>query len=114
MEIVGGVDPWDMRLAGRALSALADVGTVALVFLLGSRMYDRRTGLLASALVAVSVLHVQLSHFLTVDTLLTLLVTACLYFLYRVASRGRAVDSAAAGALLGLALATKMSVIPLA
>ena len=86
-ELASGGKPIDLRLAGRAISALADVGTVAIVFLLGSRMYDRRTGLLASALVALAVIHVQLSHFLTVDTLLTLLVAAAVYFMYRVASR---------------------------
>ena len=112
-ELASGGKPFDLRLAGRAISALADVGTVAIVFLLGSRMYDRRTGLLASALVALAVIHVQLSHFLTVDTLLTLLVAAALYFMYRVASRGRTADSMIAGALLGLALATKVSVAPL-
>ena len=34
----------DLRFTGRALSGLADVGTVALVYLLGSRMYGRERG----------------------------------------------------------------------
>src|SRR3990170_3259884 len=36
----------DLRLVGRALSALFDTGTVILVYLLGSRIHSRRVGLL--------------------------------------------------------------------
>ena len=48
----------DLRLAGRTISALADAGTVLLVYLLGSRIYGRREGLLASGLLALAVLHI--------------------------------------------------------
>ena len=48
----------DLRTAGRVISTLADVAAVVLVYLLGSRMYGRREGLLASALVALTVLHI--------------------------------------------------------
>ena len=108
-----GEDLHDLRIAGRALSALADVGTVLVVFLLGSRMYGRREGLLASALVAVSVLHIQLSHFYAVDTIMALCVVAALYLMYRVATEGKLGDSLLAGAAIGLGVATKVSVAPI-
>ena len=103
----------DLRIAGRVISALADFATVVLVFLLGSMAYGRRVGLIAAALVATAVIHVQLSHFFAVDTLLTLFVVGGLYFLVRVARDGRTGDSVAAGALIGLGLATKVSIAPL-
>ena len=108
-----GVELHDLRVAGRAISALADVGTVVLVFVLGSRMYGRREGLLASALVALAVMHIQLSHFYAVDTLLGLFTVAALYFLYRVATRGRLLDSVLAGVMIGLGLGTKVSQAPI-
>ena len=102
----------DLRLAGRIVSALADFATVVLVFLLGSMAYGRRVGVLAAALISVAVIHIQLSHFFAVDTLLTLFAVGGVFFLVRVARHGRARDSMAAGAFLGLGLATKVSIIP--
>ncbi len=108
-----GLEMRDLRLAGRTISALADVGTVLLVLWLGSRLYGRRTGLLASAFTALAVIHIQLSHFYTVDTLLTLFAVAAVFFMYRVAIEGRLRDSALAGAFIGLGLATKASLAPI-
>ncbi len=108
-----GLDAHDMRIPGRVMSALADVGAVALVYLLGASIWSRRSGLLAASMVALAVLHVQLSHFFAVDTFLALLATAALFFLVRVARRGRTKDSVIAGLFLGLALATKVSVAPM-
>ena len=110
---VPGLDVQDMRVPGRVLSALADVGTVALVYFLGASIWSRRSGLLAAALVALAVLHIQLSHFFAVDTFLALFSTATVFFLVRVARRGRTMDSVLAGLFLGLALATKISVAPM-
>ena len=73
----------DLRLAGRAISAVADVATVMLVFLLGARVYGRRVGALAAALAALAVLHIQLSHFFAVDTLLALFTVVAVYFMSR-------------------------------
>ena len=103
----------DLRISGRTISALADVATVMVVYLLGSRMYDRRTGLLASLLIALAVIHIQLSHFFAVDTLLALFTVAGVYFMYRVAMEGRLRDSVLAGTFVGLGLATKVSLGPL-
>ena len=103
----------DLRIPGRAISALADVVTVAMVFLLGSRLYGRRTGLLASALVALAVIHIQLSHFFAVDTFLALFSIVAFFFTYRVARTGRLRDSVLAGAFIGLGLATKVSLAPI-
>ena len=112
-ELVPGEGLSDLRIAGRAVSAAADVGTVLVIFLLGSRLFGRRVGLLASLLAALAVIHIQLSHFFAVDTLLALFAVLSIYFMYRIAVYGRLRDSAMAGILIGLGLATKVSMAPI-
>ncbi len=108
-----GAELHDLRLMARTISALADVGTVVMVFVLGARVYSRPVGLLASALTALAVLHVQLSHFFAVDTLAALFSVAAVFFLYRVARHGLPRDSLLAGVFIGLGLATKVSLFPI-
>ena len=112
-SILTGDELRDLRTMARTISALADAGTVAMVFVLGWRVYGRGVGLLASALTALAVLHVQLSHFFAVDTLAALFSVAAIFFLYRVAIHGRLGDSALAGMFIGLGLATKVSLFPI-
>jgi len=100
-------------LTGRALSALWGTGTVLLLVLLGRRLYGARTGLLAGALLAATVLHVQNSHFATNDVPLTFLVLLALTLMVEIVERGRPAAYAAAGAAIGLAVATKFSALPL-
>jgi YYY domain-containing protein len=108
-----GVEINDLRVVGRLLSALADVVTVWVVFKLGISVHSRRAGVLSAALVSMAVIHVQLSHFYTVDTLLVLLTVASLYFLIQVSKYGKLKDSLLAGTLIGLGLATKISLLPI-
>ena len=106
-------DLFDLRIPGRAISALADTVTVLLVFAFGARWYGRRVGLLASALAALAVIHIQLSHFFAVDTILVMFIMATILVLVRVAHTGRKRDAVLAGVLFGLAVATKASAAPL-
>ena len=103
----------DLRFLGRGLSAISDVGTVLMVFLLGCRLYGRRVGLLASLLASMAVIHIQLSHFYTVDTFLTFFIVTSMYFMARRAQEGGLRNSLLAGVFIGLALASKISVAPL-
>jgi YYY domain-containing protein len=57
-----------ITILGRQLSAIADLVTVSLVYLIGARLYKPKVGLLAAAFYAFAVLPIQLSHFMTVDT----------------------------------------------
>ncbi len=98
---------------GRFLSALAGALTVLLVAAVGRRLYGQKAGLLAGLLLALAVLHVQTSHFASTDVTLTLFVLLSLAASGRLARRGRVRDALLAGALTGLALATKASAAPL-
>jgi YYY domain-containing protein len=74
----------EMLTFGRALSALADILTVLLVFAIGSLLYGRAAGLLASAFMGLMVLHIQQSHFFTMDTFITFFTVLAIYFSVRV------------------------------
>ncbi|MBI4321287.1 MAG: glycosyltransferase family 39 protein [Chloroflexi bacterium] len=103
----------NMRLVGRALSALFDTGSVLLTYFLGRSLYGRRVGLLAAAFVAFSAIGIQLSHFYAADTLLTFLVLTSALISVRLTKRVTVGTSLVLGALIGLALATKFSALPI-
>ena len=96
------------------LSALFDVGTVLLVFMLGRIVYGRGVGLVAAAISAATVIHIQLSHFYAVDTFLAFATTLALYAAYRAWLRWGYFSFVLLGFAAGLALATKLSAALLA
>ena len=73
-------------LVGRALAGGADVLIVGLVYLIGARLYDRRVGLFAAIFSAFTVLQIQIAHYFTVDTFLTLFTTLTIYMAVLVAT----------------------------
>ena len=103
----------DLRFAGRTLSALADLGSVFLVYVLGRRMFGWQAGLLAAGLAAVAVIHVQNSHFYRPETFSVCFVLLSFWGMLRVMERRRLRDSLLLGALVGLSMAPKVSVLPL-
>ncbi len=117
IELFTDVGALDMRYVGRSLSALADVGTVIMVYVLGRRIYGRLygpwVGLLAAALVAFAVIHVQNSHFFRPETFSAFWVLAVFWAILQVMERQRLRDSLLLGLFTGLAFAPKVSIAPL-
>ena len=103
---LGGLE---IRYFARALSTLADLGTICFVFLLGRRMFHFKVGLLAALLVTFSVIHIQNSHFYRPETFSVCLILMSFWAMLRVMEYGRLRDSAVLGILVGLALAPKIS-----
>ncbi len=101
----GGLD----AVVGRALSALADLGTLALLFLIGRRLYGETTGLLAAGFGAVTAFLIQQAHFFTVDSPACFFTVLVAYFSVRASQTGGYVDFALAGLGVGLAAACKVS-----
>ncbi len=99
---------------GRALVALADLGTVYLVFLLGRRLYGTWAGLLAAALSAFTVLQIQLAHFFAVDPISTTFTLLALYGAILIYDRRSTGAAILAGVGIGLAVASKFSALPVA
>ncbi|HTD79400.1 MAG TPA: DUF2298 domain-containing protein, partial [Chloroflexota bacterium] len=98
-----------VHLDGRALSILADLATILFTWLLARRVFGTVVAHLAALLLALSVLDIQLSHFFTVDAFATCFDMASLYFGQRAWQRDDLLDAGIAGALAGLAVASKVS-----
>ncbi len=100
-------DPTPVYLLARYTSALLGTATVVVTYALGRLAYDRKTGLLAAALLAGAFLHARDSHYAVNDVPATFFVTLALFFILRVLQRGRLRDYVLAGVCIGLATATK-------
>ncbi|MEA2007670.1 MAG: DUF2298 domain-containing protein, partial [Chloroflexota bacterium] len=105
-------------LVGRVLSALMDLLTVCLVYFIGTRVYDRRVGLLGAAFSAFAVLQIQLAHYFAVDTFTSFFTVLAVYFAVEVgtAKPGKVKLSSFAlfGLALGMAVSSKISAVPVA
>ncbi len=67
-EMIGETGYHEITLVGRQVSALFDLVTVFLVFAIGTRLSNKWVGLLGAVFYALAVLPIQLSHYMTVDT----------------------------------------------
>ena len=69
-----------VHLVGRAISAIFDLATIVLIYLIAQNLYQRnRLSLLAAALYTFSALAIQLSHYFTVDTFTNFFVALTIY-----------------------------------
>lgn len=102
------------KQVGRALSGLADLGTVLLVFLIGRRLYGETVGLLAAALMALTAFSIQQAHFFTVDSAVCFFVTLTAYLSVCASRSGSVGHFALAGLATGLTVACKISAAPAA
>ncbi len=116
-EITANHEYRNIHLVGRFLSALFDLGIVFLIFKIGKKIFDEKTGLLAAFLYAVMVLPIQLSHFFAVDTFLNFFLVLSFYFLILIISRPQLTayyllfTTFTLGISFGLALACKISAL---
>jgi len=96
---------------GRALSSLADLGTVLLAYLIGRRLYGRAAGLLAACLGALTAFSIQQAHFFTVDSMASFLMLLTAYLAVCAARSTRTPWGylCLAGLTTGLAAACKAS-----
>ena len=74
------IDATNLRLFGRQFSSLADLFAIFFLYLLVSRLYGRRVGLLASLFSALTVMQIQQSHFFTVDLFVNAFAFLALWF----------------------------------
>lgn len=99
---------------GRSWSSVFDLLTILLIFLIARRLYSSTTGLIAAALYACAATAIQIAHFYVVDSVLVAFMMAALYFSVRMMQNPSWLAAAGAGACIGLAIATKVSVVPFA
>ncbi|MEX2031019.1 MAG: DUF2298 domain-containing protein [Anaerolineales bacterium] len=104
----------EVHLIGRAAAAAFDLVTVLLVYLIGARLYRRSVGVLAASLAAFSPLLIQHAHFFVVDSFALTFTMAAFYFAVRAMDEPGWSNEIAFGAALGLAMASKISTVPVA
>ena len=101
-------------LIGRTVGAATGTATVLVVYAIGRRLFDARTGLVAAAFFALAFLHVRDSHYATTDAPMVCLMMIAVLFLVRAYQEGRTRDHVLAGVFAGLAMATKYNAFLLA
>lgn len=119
-EWTGNTGYDELRLMGRQLSAAADVLALLLIFFIGARLYNERTGLLAAALSALAVMQVQQSHFMTADNFAVFFTALAMLAAAMIATHGGRTHTAAVGwyvlfgIALGMTVASRINLAPLA
>ncbi|MGD8758770.1 MAG: DUF2298 domain-containing protein [Anaerolineales bacterium] len=103
-----------VHLVGRAASATFDLISVFLVYLIASRLYRRRVGVLAAAFAGLSVLLIQHAHYFVVDPFANTFILAGFYMAVRAMDEGGLANYGLFGLALGMAMASKISAAPLA
>ncbi len=104
-----GVDR--IHIVGRTLSAISDIGSVWIAIQIARRLFGTRIALLTGALMATCVLHIQQAHFFVFDSFLVTLVLGTFWFCLDIVAHARWRDFAAVGFMVGLTLATKLSMV---
>jgi 4-amino-4-deoxy-L-arabinose transferase-like glycosyltransferase len=102
-----------VHIIGRLISAVFDTSTVFIIYLICSKIFTKKIGVLSACLYAFSVLPIQLSHFFAVDTILTFFMTSTIYSLVLLIDRFNIKNASLTGLFFGLALATKISAVVL-
>ena len=113
-EWAGATDFYSVYMVGRQMSALYDTLAVLLVFGIGLRLYDRRVGLLAAGLAAFTTFNIQQAHFFTADVPANFFFLLFLFFALGMVRRDSWPDTLGAGLAMGMALASKISLWPMA
>jgi len=98
---------------GRSWSALFQVLSIVVVFLIGRRLYSRRVGLLAALFMALSALPIQISHFFTVDLATAFFTLLAIYWAVRAAQNGGIGSFTALGISIGAAMACRVTMATL-
>lgn len=70
-----GMNEWSFRFANALMGVLGCIIT----YLAGCQLYNRRTGLLATMVLATSALYFGLARFITLDMTLSVMLTGCLF-----------------------------------
>ncbi|MFN8528195.1 MAG: glycosyltransferase family 39 protein [Anaerolineae bacterium] len=107
-------DYYGVHLVWRTVSALAEMGAVFLVFLIGLKLYDRWIGLLAAFLYSAAVFSIQLAHFGTADAVGNLFCTLAILLAVLAQKEGKLSHYIWFGVALGAALASRINLAPLA
>lgn len=102
-----------IQLIGRAISALADMLVILVVFFIGVRLHGKWVGLLAALLYACAPFPIQQSHFWTSDAIANLFCVLTIWAAIRVQDTGKLGSYLEFGLFFGAALASRINTAPL-
>ncbi|MFN2431313.1 MAG: ArnT family glycosyltransferase [Gemmatimonadota bacterium] len=102
-------DPTPFWLLGRLLTVALGTATLAVVFQLGRRIAGVAAGLCGMAALSVTLLHVELSHYITLDAPECFFLALAFLFVLRYADAGRTRDLWAGILLIAVGAAFKLS-----
>lgn len=88
---------------------LSSLFTVWLVFLIASKLYDRKIALVAAAINALCPVFLHASTKIWIDSMLTVFVTACIYMALVASEKGKIIYHIFVGVLLAAAMMTKLT-----
>jgi YYY domain-containing protein len=103
----------DLASAGRTIAAIADAGSVLLMYFLGRRLFGLRVGALASVLTAFTVMNIQVTHFYRPESFVILLALGTFWWIFNVLERGGRRDHVFLGLMVGLTFAFRGSSAPI-
>jgi YYY domain-containing protein len=103
----------DLASAGRTIAAIADAGSVLLMYSLGRRLFGLRVGALASVLMAFTVMNIQVTHFYRPESFVILLAFGTFWWILNVLEKGRRQDHIFLGLIIGLTFAFRGSSAPI-
>lgn len=99
-------DPSAFYIIGRLIAAVAGTTTVLLVYLIGKKAYNIRTGIVAAVLLTFAPLHAEFSHMIKTQVPTAFLAALAFIFIYRVYEKGQIKDYILSGLFSGLCMAT--------
>jgi len=102
-----GKDATVFLILGRLLTVAFSLGTIALLYRLGRRMYGPAAGALAALFLILSPEHNRISHYMNPDAPMVFFLVLAFFYVWRIHESGRTRDYLLAGAASGLAFATK-------
>ena len=100
------LNPTGFYLIGRLFVALLGTANVLLIYLIGRKLYGRKTGLVAALFMTLAIEHVKWSHYIKPMLPLTFMVSLAFLWICNLFKSGRNKDYALAGLFSGLSVAT--------
>ncbi len=94
-------------MAGRLIIVMMSIATIYLIYLIGKREYNEKTGLLSALFLSVIMVHVRYSHWFITDIPLVFWITLCFYYTTFILKEGKLKYYIYAGIAAGFATGTK-------
>lgn len=101
------VNPTGLFVVGRFLSVAFGVASIGLIFKAGLRFFSKRVALIAAVLLTLSFSHVDISHWILLESTVVFMSALALYWILKILDEPSYRTTFIAGLVVGLAISTK-------